>query len=707
MAKIKFFLLIVGLLLAVSGMVYLGLVLSHQKEVLTIGLAGPMSGPFKDVGLSMQRGVALAIQDVNRSGLLEKYELQLAVSDDRSAANVSGYAEKSAKKLAATPNLVAVIGHYFSTASILGGEVYKAHNVPFISPSATLPALTTNNEWAFSMMPDDFYQARFLANYILHGLDRQKVAIINDKTTYGRSLKEYFLAELAVNEVTPAVAVEIDQSRVNRDLLKTRLKGLAESDIIFLAMNYANAAKMIHYLRKNGVETDVIGGESMGGAHFIRNAGIYAEDVYAVTPYLPSLFGEASKNYQIDFLREFQQEPDWISTYSYEATRLLAEAIRQVGRDSTDIRNLLRKMISPQDAIPSIAGDLYFNEWGASRRTLWVGQVKHGRYIPARFQLTHVKYQELAKMRKKNADIFSMDNQFMKRATVVYTGIHMNEVESFDPVAGHFVANFNLWFRWDPGKNKNLDFEMTYGKVLTATVREKYFDKKTNNNFISYLVSARMQDHFPLQEYPFDQQTLKIRIKPKLKSNEDLILVTDMDDDSFLTRKLDFGAWKDVRHLQFTTQKDFLWSYRNPKYDNKLFLLDHSQYNYHIQMERKSTGYLIALLPLLVLVTSSYIIFTIGYDVLSSRYSMGITTMLSAMAYHNVNKLGVGYLVRGDLFFLSSYMLFFFALVETAVVNYFNNAKKVEIAQKVDLVALVLYPVLVAGTLFLVFQIPF
>lgn len=707
MAKLKFFLLTVGLLLTLSGLAYLGLAVSHKKEVLHIGLAAPMSGPFKDVGLSMQRGVELAIKDINQSGELEKYELKLALSDDRSAANVSSYAERSAKKLMAVPNLVAVVGHYFSMATILGGEIYKTHKIPFISPSATLPALTANNEWAFSLMPDDFYQARFLANYILHGLDRKNVSIINDKSSYGRSLKEYFAAEMAINEVTPLVAVEIDYRKPNMDLLKSRLKAFSESDIIFLAMNYANAANMIKFLRKNGVETDVIGGESLGGSQFIRHAGIYAEEVYAVTPYLPSLFGEASKNYQIDFLREFQQEPDWISTYTYEATRLIAHAIRQTGPDGTDLRNLLRKIITPQDALPSIAGDLYFNELGASRRNLWVGQVKHGRYIPARFQLTHVKYQELAKIRQKNSDIFFMDNQFMKRATVVYTGIHMNEVESFEPVDGNFVANFNLWFRWDPSKNKNLDFEMTYGKVLTAAVREKYFDSKTNNNFISYIVSARMVDYFPLHDYPFDKQTLKIRIKPKSKTNEDLILVTDIDDDSFLTRKLDFGAWKDLHHMQFTTQKDFLWSYRNPKFDNKLFKLDHSQYNYQIMMERKSSGYLIALLPLLVLVTSAYVIFTIGYDVLSTRYSVGITTMLSAMAYHNVNKLGVGHLVRGDIFFLSSYVLFFLAIVETSFVNYLVNIKKIDAAQKLDMVALAVYPLLVLGIVLFVFRIEF
>ncbi|MBF0421848.1 MAG: ABC transporter substrate-binding protein [Magnetococcales bacterium] len=681
--------------------------IAPRKQILTIGLAGPMSGPYADVGLSMKRGAMLAIKDINQSGKLEKYELRLAVVDDRSTAKYNGYAEKSAKKLVETPGLIGIIGHYFSIASIVAGDVYRSSRIPFISPSATLPVVTADNEWAFSIMPDDYFQSRFLANYVLHGLDRKNIAVINDNTAYGRSLKEYFTAEMKINDVTPTVVAEMNYKDVNMELFKNRIKQFSDSDMIFLAMNYTNAAEIIKLLRKNGVETDVIGGESLGGELFIRNAGIYAEDVYAVTPYLPSLFGEASKQFQIAFLKEFQVEANWISTYSYEAAQLIAHALGQEAGNGTEVRNILRKMIKKQDAMPSIAGDLYFNERSFSQRNLWVGQVKHGRYIPARFQLTHIKYQELAKMRQTDSDIFYFDNHFMKRATVVYTGIYIDEIETFDPVQGNFVANFNLWFRWDPGKNKNLDFEMTYGKVLTAAVREKYFDKKTNQNFISYSVSARMTDHFPLYYYPFDQQILKIRIKPKLKTNEDLILVTDIDDDSFLTKKLDFSAWKDINHMHFTNNKDFLWSYRNPKYDDKLFVLDHSQYNYHVLMRRESIGYLIAMLPLLVLATSAYVIFTVGYDVISTRYAMGMTTILSAMSYHNVNKLGVGYLVRGDLFFLFSYVLFFLAIVETAFVNYLVNQKEIELARRMDTMALILYPLIVIWILYFLFRVEY
>ncbi|MBF0126222.1 MAG: ABC transporter substrate-binding protein [Magnetococcales bacterium] len=701
MSKSRFVLVILAGLMVLAAIWYGMLLAPDKKEVLYLGLGGPLSGPFQEVGRSMRHGAELAVKNINRHGVLEKYELKLAVADDKSGTNVSVQAEKAARELMAIPNMTGVVGHYFSVPSIDAGDIYRMHSVPFVAPAATLPALTANNDWAFAIMPDDYYQALFLANYVLHGLERKKVAVIHSKDPYGNSLNEYFTRELQINNLQTTANIGMEKEDFKPELLKNWSDILKQSEIIFLAMNYVNAAKVIKYLRKNSVNTDFIGAESLGGAHFIQEAGIYAEEIYAVTPYLPSLFGEASKHYQHDFLKEFQREPDWVSTYAYEAVGLLAHAIGQVGPDGTRMRNFMRKMISPQEALPSIAGDLHFNENGVSRRALSVGQVKQGRFMPARFQLTPVKYQELAKNRasQENSEIFTMDGRFMKRATVVYTGIYVDEIKAFNPVEGSFVADFNLWFRWDPGKNKNLDFEMTYGKVLTASVREKYFDEKSNNNFISYAVSSRMVDEFPLHEYPFDQQVLKIRIKPKLKTNEDLILVTDIDDDTLLRRKLDFATWKDMNHFQFTSSRDFLWSYRNPKYDQKLFTLDHSQYNYHVVMQRNVSAYVITLLPLMILVASAYVVFTIDFEWISSRYTVGITTMLSAMAYHNVNKLGVGYLVRGDLFFLFSYLLFFFTILETSVVGYFRKVKKVEIALRLDIISMILYPILVGASL--------
>ena len=698
------------LLLGVLAVIFLvwimlsALLSTDREETFHIGLAAPLSGRFAAVGLSMRRGVELAINEINKNKELGAITLKLAVADDQSGAGAKHRAVEAAKELTAHNKLLAVVGHYFSGPTLAASPTYKEYQVPLITPSATNPGVTRKFPGNFSIIPDDYYQSVFLANYVLYGLMRHKVAVVHTKTSYGKSLTEFFVQELGIQDRRPSTVVGIDGDTFKPEELLASLKALSDVEIIFLAMNYSSAVHVVKWLKDKGVTADFIAGESLGGPHFIRGAGIYAENVYAVTPYLPNLLGENARRYEANFVRTYQTNPDWVATHSYEAVRLIAHAIRHVGTTRSTIRQFLSKIIREEDAVDSISGPIYFDSNGSSRKHVSIGEVKNGRFVPARFQFTYAKYPELVKVRKQSTRAFKMDGRFVKRTTVVFTGLHVNEIKSFDPVAGNFVADFLLWFRWDPDQNEKLNFEMTYGKVLAAAIREKYYDKLTNNNFISYDVSAQLDGIFPLKEYPFDRQVLRIRIKPKVKNKEDLILVTDISDDSFLRKDLGLKAWKDKQHIQFTSENEGIWSYRNPKYKTKLFQLNNSQFNYHVLLERKTQQYIIKLLPLLVLVLLAYAMFFINFEFTASRFTVGVTTLLSSMSFHNVNKVDVGYLVRIDTFFMMTYYFIFVAIIETVVASALHIKGKKAVAAKVDAVAIIVYPVLMISTTIVLFN---
>ena len=668
-----------------------------REDVYAIGLAGPLSGNFKDVGLSMRRGAELAVSEVNANRELGHIKLRLEVADDGSSRSGQHRAVESAKALAAHKDLLAVVGHYFSVPTLNASPIYQEYQIPLITPTATHPSVTAEFRGNFGVIPDDYYQSVFLADYVLHGLARKKIAIIHTKNVYGVSLARFFEMELRVKNVKPTVKVEIDHQTFQPAVLDAHLTALADAEIIFLAMNYTNAAHVIKHLKDKSVTSDFIGGESLGGPHFIRRAGIYAENVYAVTPFLPNILGESARRYEANFIQTYQTNPDWVATHAYEAVRLIARAIQEAGPDRAAIRQFLSKIIREEDAIDSISGPIHFDSNGSSRRSITIGEVKGGQFVPARFQFTYVKYPELVKARKGRSRAFKIDGRYVKRTTVVFTGLHVKEIKSFDPIAGHFIADFLLWFRWDPDRNSKLNFEMTYGSLISAKIREKYYDKKENNTFISYDVSAKMDGVFPLKEYPFDRQVLRIRIKPKVKNREDLILVTDIPDDSFLRKDLGLKAWKDIQHMQFSSTNEGIWSYRNPKYSRKLFQLKNSQFNYQVLLERKAEQYIVKLLPLLVIVLLAYAMFFVNFEFTASRFTLGVTTLLSSMSFHNVNKLDVGYLVRLDIFFMFTYYFIFFAIIETVIASSFHVKGNKTLAARVDAVAIVIYPLLMIG----------
>src|SRR2546423_13880851 len=91
---------------------------SGRGTPIILGLAGPFSQPR---GASMQHAAELAVKEVNARGGVRGRMLALKIVDDSGRAEV---AIRVAQQLADDPNVVAVIGHLTSGASLAAGRGY-------------------------------------------------------------------------------------------------------------------------------------------------------------------------------------------------------------------------------------------------------------------------------------------------------------------------------------------------------------------------------------------------------------------------------------------------------------------------------------------------------------------------------------------------------------------------------------------------------
>jgi branched-chain amino acid transport system substrate-binding protein len=108
-----------------------------RAEIL-IGAAGPVTGKLTWTGMQMQRGVEMAVADVNAAGGVLGQAVRLVTADDFCDA---AQAVAAAHKLVGD-GVVLVVGHFCSGASIPASEVYEAATVLQISPASTSPVLT-------------------------------------------------------------------------------------------------------------------------------------------------------------------------------------------------------------------------------------------------------------------------------------------------------------------------------------------------------------------------------------------------------------------------------------------------------------------------------------------------------------------------------------------------------------------------------------
>src|SRR5471030_1080591 len=171
-----------GLVLA-AGLAFAGAASAQIK----LGVAGPITGANASFGAQFTNGVAQAAEDINKAGgiLGQKIEVEQGddVSDPKQGVSVANKFVGDGVKF--------VIGHFNSGVTIPASDVYAENGILFITPSATNPKITDRKLWdAFRTCGRDDQQGLLWAEYARDKLKGKKIAVVHDKTTYGKGLAD-------------------------------------------------------------------------------------------------------------------------------------------------------------------------------------------------------------------------------------------------------------------------------------------------------------------------------------------------------------------------------------------------------------------------------------------------------------------------------------------------------------------------------------
>jgi branched-chain amino acid transport system substrate-binding protein len=159
------------------------------KPTYTIGYQGPLSGGNAQLGLNMEYGVQLAIQQANASGKY-KFKLRFQTLDDQGDPSV---APGVAQGAVANSNLVALVGPSFSGATAASMPYYGPANIAMVSASATRTSLTDstqnpNNNTFFRVVADDSVQGPADAKYLVKTKKITKLYVVDDGSSYGQGV---------------------------------------------------------------------------------------------------------------------------------------------------------------------------------------------------------------------------------------------------------------------------------------------------------------------------------------------------------------------------------------------------------------------------------------------------------------------------------------------------------------------------------------
>src|SRR3984885_10264324 len=205
-----------GLLLA-AGLAFAGAASAQIK----LGVAGPITGPNASFGAQLVQGVSQAAEDFNKSGGILGQKIAVEQGDDVSDPKQG----VSVANKFVGDGVTMVVGHFNSGVTIPASEVYADNGIIMITPSATNEKVTDRKLWnVFRTCGRDDQQAKVWADYLIANAKDKKIAVLDDKTTYGQGLAVNAIKDLKEAGITPGLTEEVNTGEKDYSSVVTKMK---------------------------------------------------------------------------------------------------------------------------------------------------------------------------------------------------------------------------------------------------------------------------------------------------------------------------------------------------------------------------------------------------------------------------------------------------------------------------------------------------
>lgn len=329
-----------------------------RADDVTIAVAGPMTGPVATIGEQIKRGAELAAEAINANGGVDGKTIRIAIFDDAC----------EPKQAVAVANRIVserikfVDGHACSGSSIPAAEVYAESGVLMMSPASSAPKLTDNaaeKGWITIMRlyGRDDAQGKFIGPWIKDKFGSQKIAILHDKSAYGKGLADVVKASLNNAGVQEVLYEGINPGEKDYRAVIDRLK--AEGvDVVYFGGYHTEAGLMKRQAADQNYKFQLITGDSIATPEFTSVAGPAGEGTIFTFP-SDNRDSEAARK-ALEQFRQAGFAPEGFTLFSYATIQALAAGIDMA--NSTDPKAVAKALRS--GTVDTVLGPVSFDEKG-------------------------------------------------------------------------------------------------------------------------------------------------------------------------------------------------------------------------------------------------------------------------------------------------------------------------------------------------------
>ncbi len=348
-------------------------VVQEQEEYITIGFIGPLTGEIANWGISSQRGIEIAVNEIQE---IDGKKIKIIYEDDMCEAKNT---ITSLNKLTNIDNVDIIIGPICSGATLAAAPVAEQNKKLLFSPVATTPAITDAGDYIFRNSISDAFQGIFIADYTIEKIDAKKVGVLYASNDFGQAIYETFSQEFKKKGgyIIQADMYDFPNEKDFRtDLIKMRDANI-EALVLF---NYGDEGGLIaKQARELGLDVQIVGCDMLGSDDIVEIAGGAIEGAIFSWPALDEEDPKV-KAFMLIFENIYGEKPavPTAAANSYDVVYILKEAFETAGTDVDAVKDYLYTIQNYE----GVGGLTSFDHNGDVSKPLSMNKIKDGQFLP-------------------------------------------------------------------------------------------------------------------------------------------------------------------------------------------------------------------------------------------------------------------------------------------------------------------------------------
>lgn len=304
----------------------------NSQQNIVIGSNLELTGEGKSFSTASQRGIELAVEEINSQGGLLGKKIKLITMDNHSnptdaANNVRQFADEHAS---------AIIGPNLTECAMGVTNMADQVKIPVISPAGSYPGITVNPDtqkvypYMFRATFIDPVQGRAMARFALDTLQARRAAILyNPSSAYAAGLATFFKESFVAAGGTVVAFDFSDPAVSDYETVLSRMKADG-IDVLYIPAYHWKALEIIRQARSLGIKVPLLGVDGWDNEGFLDAIGQEnLQPIYFTNHYGPDFVDTHSEKFIKRYKEKYQSEPDIYAALGYDSMMMIADAIKR------------------------------------------------------------------------------------------------------------------------------------------------------------------------------------------------------------------------------------------------------------------------------------------------------------------------------------------------------------------------------------------